>query len=331
MRESLRGLLAEAGRAPGPDGEPEIAQASAAWPSNRQLARWLARQPDHSPLRDYLFLTFLRDRRPSRLTLAAPKPLRTLIRDVDRWSVVASALLALIGTLAVAVWYRLASAPLVAGPPLGDGIRVVPMPSAAALPEASTAVVTVVLAVLVVSLYGRKRRGLAPATGDAAVPGLIARIAARRLPILAPWVATSWVGTFILTDFAGSPPGLRSTLANLVATLTLGGYFYLELGISSAYRARLGKLEARLDAGAGAEIVHELTAFLRGRAATDLKRRLLRRVHAKVRAPTVELVRGLFELRHNGSLEPRTKSLLERVTRHLEDRYRQQHNPEDMP
>ncbi len=321
VRESLRALLAEATRASKPGSEPEIAQV-AGWRSERQLSRWLSRQGADSPLRDYLFLSFMRDRRPSRLILAAPLRLRALIRDADRWSVLASALLALAWTLVISVWHRLESVPVGSAVPLGDGMRAIPMPAPAGFAEAAIVAAVLMLSVLGVGLSGLKHRRQAPAAAEAAVPDLIARIAARRLPVLAPLIATIWVGAFIVADFAGSPAGLRWTAAHLFATFTAVLYFYLELGFASHFRRRLDRLEARLEAGAGDEVVGDVVAFLRGRAATDMKRRLLRLIHARVREPPAALVRELFELRHSGVLEPRTKSLLERVSRQLEDRYR---------
>ena len=322
VRRILRDLLAEALRAQAPGSEPEIAQ-QAARRGDGWLKRALLRQPDDSPLREYLFLTFMRGRKPLRLTLAAPRRLRTLIRDADRWSVLASAALALIGTLAVAAWHRLETVPLTAPADFRDLPRVIPIPSASAFPEGVIAVVNLVLSGLVIAFFGRRHGRLAPPATEFAVPGLIERISARRWPVLGPWVVTTWIGAFILCDFAGSLPGARWIVANLAVLVTLGVYFYLERGIRGGYSSRLGVLSAQLDAGAGTEAIPELLAFLRGPAPTDLKRRGIRLLYAKVREPTAELLSELETLQLGSTLEPRTKSLLQRVARHLEERHRQ--------
>ncbi len=322
LRSSLRELLAEASLAQAPDGEPEIAQAKG-WRSDRALARFLARQGEESPLRDYLFLTFMRGRRPSRLALAAPRRLRTLIRDTDRWSVLVSAILALVATLMIAAWHQLDGVPVGPGLPPTIDIPAVPMPAAAGFPEALIAIVIPTLSVLAVGLSGLKNRRQPASAAEATVPGLVARISQKRLPVLIPWIATSWAGAFIVADFAGSPGELRMSAASLVAVFVLLVYAYVELGFSRDFRRRLLQLEAGLDTGGGAAVAGDVAAFLRGPAATGMKRRLLRVIYAKVRQPSPELVRELFELQHVGALEPRTRSLLERIVRHLEDRARQ--------
>ena len=320
VRRSLRELLAEALRASGAGGQPEVAQQPAWRRDDRALSRLLGRQG--RPLRDYLFLSFLRGRRPSRLALAAPRWLRTLIRDVDRWSVLASTLLALAGTLAIAVWYRVTSLPAVAPAPLADWLRVLPMPASYRLPEASIVAACLLLAVLVFAFYGLRRTSPSPGASEVGVPGLIARIAERRLAVLGPLVATAWVGAFIVVDFGGGLPPSRWLGAHLVALLTLGFYVYIELGFSRAYRTRLEELEAGIEAGTSARLVHGIAAFLRGRAGTDLKRRLLRLLRARLTEPPAGLVSALHELRHAGSLEPRIRSLLQNVVAELEERAR---------
>ncbi len=321
VRLSLRALLAEALRTGMPGGEPEIAQQTAR--DDGWLRRALTRQRDDSPLRDYLFLTFMRGRRPWRLTLAAPRRLRTLIRDTDRWSVLASAALALLGTLAVVAWHRVETLPIPYRAEFGNLPRAVPIPSASAFPEGVMAMVNLVLSGLVMVFYGLRRGSSQPAAGESAVPGLIERISQRRWPVLGPWVVTIWIGAFILCDFAGSPSGARWVVANLAALLTLGVYFYLEQGARGGYRSGLDELTARLDASAGGDAVPELLAFLRGPAPDDLKRRGLRLLYAKVREPTAELLGELDALGHGSALEPRTKNLLQRIARHLEERHRQ--------
>ncbi len=321
VRRSLRDLLAEALRAQAPAGEPEIAQQAVGWGDDGWLKRELRHQPDDSPLREHLFLTFMRGRRPFRLTLAAPRRLRTLIRDADRWSVLASAGLALLGTLAVAAWHHVETVPLTAPDRFGDLPRTLPIPSAPAFPEGMIAVVSLVLSALVLAFYGRRHLSLAPPAAESAVPGLIERISARRWPVLGPWVVTTWIGAFILCDFAGSRSGARWILANLAALVTLGIYFYLERSVHGGYRSQLQTLTSQLDASA--EAVPELLAFIRGPAPDDLKRRGLRLLYAKVRKPTTEQLAELEALQLSSSLELRTKNLLHNITRHLEERHQQ--------
>lgn len=319
-RRRLRELLADALPDGSTDGELEVAQlADDGW-----LRRTLTRQGKDSPLRDYLFLTFMRGRRPSRITLAAPRGLRTLIRDSDRWSVLASAALAFLGTLAVAVWHRVQTLPIPQQASFDDLPSTVPIPSATSFPEGAFAVISLLLGGLLIAFQGRSAvRPPAPAA-ESAVPRLIERISARRWPVLGPWVITNWTVAFILTDFAGSPPDARWVVASLAALATLGLYFVLERGMRGGHHARLEELAARLETGAEAEAVSALLAFLRGPAPDDLKRRGLRLLYAKVREPSGELLGELEVLRQVGTLEPRTRNLLRRIASHLEERHRAQ-------
>lgn len=330
---TLRKLLAEATRATEPGSEPEVAQEPVWWRKDRWLSRFLARQADDSPLREYLFLSFMRGRKALRLTLAAPRRLRELIRDADRWSVVSSALLALVATAVTALWYRLAALVDVGGPTAVEIVKGVLRTGPPEFPEAVILVSDLLLSVLVVAAYGAWRKGAPAAAIEApGVPGLMERITERRLSVLVPPVAVAGIAGFLFADLSGSAAGEARLVAGLAAAIVYGlSSLYLELGVTSGFRARLDELEDRLRPDAGAEVIRELLAFLRGRASGKLKRRALRLLHGRIRQPEPELLDELFELRHGGALGPRNKHLLASVVKSLDQRYRERRGPREEP
>ncbi len=227
----LRKLLVEAVRATGPDSDLEIAQEPLKGRKDHRLSHFLTRQADDSPLRDYLFLSFMRGRKPYWLTLAARRPLRTLIRDADRWSVLASALLALSLTAVVALAHRITAvvaavvtAVVAAGAPAVDYLVVAYLRAAPpSFPEGTILVVNPLLALLVVALHALKRgrffaggRRFDPAAGDLAVAGLIERVRRRPLQTLLPLFAVLWVSAFMLAANVGGPLVAAATLVGIV-------------------------------------------------------------------------------------------------------------------
>ncbi|MCG8462914.1 MAG: hypothetical protein MI919_42055 [Holophagales bacterium] len=322
VRRSLRNLLVQAAPttelAPGP----EIAQEPLRWGRGGRLSRWLASQPDASPLRDFLFLSFMRGSKPLPLTLATPRRLRAWIRDTDRWSVAASALLALAGTVAVGFAFQIANIEIDIREVLGETARFVPTSPPTSFPEAVIVLVNFLVAFLLVARAGQAQQSI-PVPEEPAVPALIERISKRRWQVIVPPVATLWVGFFVLAELGGAPDGLRWLFAYLAAALALGGaHLYLDLHHSAEARARLDGIERRLRPNAGGGVAREILAFLRDPAPGELERRALLLLHSRIREPTPELVAELAALQHGCSLERRNQHLLDRIVRTLDQRAR---------
>ncbi len=262
VRDSLEQLLARAAPESARGSGLEIARATAWW---RRGRRYLAGQSAHSPLRDYLFLSLLRGRKP--VWLSAPWRVRALFRDYDRWSAMAAVLLALGATFAAAVRFGLEAAS--SGRPPGIDVGASPdvyvVTATPTFPEFRILIVCVLLSLVIVPLHRRRFRArppdLAPAAADPPVPGLIQRTTFQRLPVLFPLAATSGVAGFIGADVwlarlqaagelvAGTePPGIRWIATGLAALLILAVYFLFEWRWSRADGARPGQSEELVEA-----------------------------------------------------------------------------------